>query len=141
MTRFKLSTALPLALAAGFAFFGVQKFGAENLVFEIIAERSGLPIFEPYVRILTGLGELTTAALLAFPNARSRLLGALMGVAILIGAIGFHLSPWLGIHVPGIGNGLFATAVAMLALTSVYAATLLRAVLPNAQALQTVKLS
>jgi len=23
------------------------------------------------------------------------------------GAIGFHLSPWLGINVPGMGHGLF----------------------------------
>ena len=111
---------LPYALAAGFAFFGVQKFGAENLVFEIIAERSGLFVFEPYVRILTGLAELAVAALLAVPMARSRLLGGLLGTGIVGGAIAFHLSPWLGVVVPGIGIGLFLTALVLFAATAAY---------------------
>jgi len=141
MTRIKTTTALPLLLAAGFAFFGAQKFGAENLVFEILAERSGLAIFEPYVRIFTGVSELATAALLAVPNLRLRMLGTLMGLGLLIGAIGFHLSPWLGIHVPGIGSGLFATAVTMFALTNLYAALQLRDYLPRNRALRTVTLT
>jgi len=29
-----------------------------------------------------------------------RIFGALLGLGILFGAIGFHLSPWLGIFVP-----------------------------------------
>ena len=128
MTRLT-TTALPLVLAAGFAFFGVQKFGAENLVFEIIAERSGLPIFEPYVRMATGIAELATAALLAIP--RTRFVGTIAGLAVLLGAILFHLSPWLGIVVPGIGVGLFLTAVAMTALTSAYAVLQLRARKPE----------
>ena len=113
---------LPYALAAGFVFFGVQKFGVENLVFEIIAERSGIALFEPHARIATGLAELGAAGLLVFPNARARLLGGLLGLAILLGAVAFHLSPWLGVVVPGIGIGLFLTALALTALTAAFVA-------------------
>ena len=108
----KTTLALSLTLAAGFIFFGVQKFGAENIVFETIAERSGISFFEPYVRMFTGAAELAVALLLLIP--RTRLLGALGGVGLLIGAIGFHLSPWLGINVPTIGHFLFIAAVTML---------------------------
>lgn len=106
---------LSYLLAAAFIFFGVQKFGAENIVFETLAERSGISLFEPYIRYLTGLGELVAAGLLIW--GRTRLAGGLIGLALLLGAIGFHLSPWLGINVPTIGHGLFFTALAMLALT------------------------
>lgn len=112
MSQSKTTLALSIALAAGFIFFGVQKFGAENIVFETIAERSGFNFFEPYVRMFTGVAELAIAVLLLIP--RTRLLGALGGVGLLIGAIGFHLSPWLGINVPTIGHFLFIAAVAML---------------------------
>lgn len=108
----KTTLVLSLFLAAGFIFFGVQKFGAENIVFETIAQRSGISIFEPYVRLFTGISELAVAALLLIP--RTRLLGSLAAVGILLGAIGFHLSPWLGINVPTIGHFLFIAAVSML---------------------------
>lgn len=112
MSRSKTTLALSLALAAGFIFFGVQKFGAENIVFETIAQRSGLSFFDPYVRWFTGASELAVALLLLIP--RTRFLGALGGVGLLLGAIGFHLSPWLGINVPTIGHFLFIAALAML---------------------------
>lgn len=108
---------LSIVVAAGFLFFGVQKFGATNPIFSIIAERSGISLFEPYIRMLTGVAEIGTAILVLIP--RTRLLGALAGLGVLIGAIGFHLSPWLGINVPGMGHGLFITAVVMLVLTAV----------------------
>jgi len=107
---------LPLAVAAGFLFFGVQKFGATNPIFSVIADRSGISLFEPVIRILTGIAEVITAILILIP--RTRLLGALGGVGVLAGAIGFHLSPWLGISVPGMGHGLFIVAVIMLVLTA-----------------------
>jgi len=112
MPRSKITLILSLLLALGFIFFGVQKFGAENIVFETIAERSGLSFFEPYVRMFTGVAELGTALLLLIP--RTRFLGTLAGVGILLGAIGFHLSPWLGINVPTIGHFLFIAAITML---------------------------
>ena len=43
----------------------------------------------------------------------------MLGLLILIGAIVFHFSPWLGIDVPGIGPSLFYTALAGLALNLV----------------------
>ena len=113
----KATLILSFIVAAGFIFFGVQKFGATNPIFSIIAERSGISLFEPVIRMLTGVAELGTAALILIP--RTRLLGALAGLGVLIGAIGFHLSPWLGINVEGIGHGLFITAVIMLVLTAV----------------------
>ena len=112
----KLVLALSLVVAAGFIFFGVQKFGATNPIFSIIAERTGISLFEPVIRTLTGVAELGVAALILIP--RTRLLGALGGVGVVVGAVGFHLSPWLGINVPGIGHGLFITALVLLALTA-----------------------
>ena len=117
MSQSKKTLFLSLALAAGFIFFGVQKFGAENIVFETIAERSGLGFFEPHVRMMTGVAELLSAVLLLVP--KTRLLGALAGTGVLLGAIGFHLSPWLGINVPEGGHFLFFVAVAMLILSLV----------------------
>lgn len=113
----KVTLILSLLVAAGFVFFGVQKFGATNPIFSIIAERSGISLFEPVIRMLTGVAEIVTALLILFP--RTRLLGALAGLGVLAGAIGFHLSPWLGINVPGIGHGLFITAVTMFVLTAI----------------------
>lgn len=115
----QITKSLPYALAAGFLFFGAQKFGAENAVFEIIAERSGIDIFEPVIRRLTGVAELATAALFLVPNASVKKLASLSAAAVLLGAIGFHLSPWLGINVPGIGHGLFGAAVLLFALNVV----------------------
>ncbi|MEP6342430.1 MAG: DoxX family protein [Maricaulaceae bacterium] len=113
----KVAFILSLVVAAGFIFFGVQKFGASNPIFSIIADRSGISLFEPVIRMLTGVAEIGTAILVLIP--RTRLLGALAGLGVLVGAIGFHLSPLLGINVPGIGHGLFITAVVMLVLTAV----------------------
>ena len=112
----KLPLILSLVVAAGFLFFGAQKFGATNPIFSIIAERSGISLFEPVIRMLTGVAEIGTAILILIP--RTRLLGALGGLGVLVGAIGFHLSPWLGINVPGIGHGLFIVALVLTALTA-----------------------
>jgi len=112
-----LTLILALIVAGGFLFFGVQKFGAENIVFETIAENSGISLFEPVIRMLTGVAEITTALLILIP--RTRLLGAFAGLGVLAGAIGFHISPWLGINVPGIGHGLFFVALGLTALTAI----------------------
>ena len=112
----KLAIALSLIVAAGFLFFGLQKFGATNPIFSVIAEKSGISPFEPVIRMLTGVAEVVTAILILIP--RTRLLGALGGLAVLAGAIGFHLSPWLGISVPGMGHSLFFMALGLLALNA-----------------------
>lgn len=111
----KILLALSIIVAAGFLFFGVQKFGATNPIFSIIADRSGISLFEPVIRMLTGIAEIATAILILIP--RTRLLGALAGLGVLVGAIGFHLSPWLGISIPGMGHSLFFMALGLTALT------------------------
>lgn len=116
MTLSEVSKYSSLLLAAGLVFFGTQKFGAENIVFETIANRSGIDLFEPVIRRATGVAELFAAVLLVW--SRTRLLGALGAAAIIGGAIAFHLSPWLGVNVPEVGHGLFYTAVAMFGLSS-----------------------
>lgn len=88
---------IALLLAVFFVFMGVQKFGGENVIFATIAERSGLGLFEPTVRMLVGVSEILAAVLLVIPA--TRFLGALLGLGILFGAVVFHLSPWLGIFV------------------------------------------
>ncbi len=92
-----LAHAPAILLAAFLLMMGMQKFGAENIIFATIAERSGISLFEPVVRMMTGAGELAAALLLLLP--RTRRLGALGALAIIGGAIGFHLSPWLGVNV------------------------------------------
>ena len=102
-----------ILLGLAFLFFGVQKFTGPNPIFAKIALNSGIDLFEPVIRMLTGAGELTTGVLLLLPKTRK--FGVLLGLPILIGAIGFHLSPWLGINVPEVGgHWLFFTAVGML---------------------------
>lgn len=105
---------LALLLAAFMIFMGVQKFGADNLIFMTIAERSGISLFEPVIRTFTGVLELGAALLLIIPLTRG--LGALLSLGLIGGAIMFHLSPWLGIKVALEQGGaptiqLFAMAV------------------------------
>lgn len=92
-----LNHAPAVVLAAFLVMMGAQKFGAENVIFATIAERSGIALFEPTIRMATGAAEIAAALLLLLP--KTRLLGALGAVGIIGGAIVFHLSPWLGINV------------------------------------------
>ncbi len=110
-----LRWAMALLLAAFFVFMGLQKFGAENVIFATIAQKSGFGFFEPYVRMLTGVLEIVAALLLILPKTRAK--GVLLSLGLLLGAIGFHLSPWLGISVEGMGNSLFTMAIGALVLT------------------------
>ena len=119
----KLPLILSLIVGAMFLFFGVSKFIENpNIIFTIIADNSGIGFFEPYVRMLTGVAELGAGLLILMPKTRK--LGALAGLAIVAGAIGFHLSPWLGISIPGMGHGLFITAVVLFVLNLLLLAVL-----------------
>jgi uncharacterized membrane protein YphA (DoxX/SURF4 family) len=89
---------LALILAVFFVFMGAQKVMAPSPVFQYIAIQSGIGLFEPGVRILTGLAELSAAILIILP--RTRQFGALLALGVLGGALAFHLSPWLGITAP-----------------------------------------
>ena len=106
---------LALVLAAFFAYMGALKFGESSPVFSVIAERSGITLFEPVLRMVTGAAELLAALLLVIPA--SRRAGAGLALVILVGALGFHFSPWLGIDVPGVGPMLFRMALGAFALT------------------------
>ncbi|WP_291842175.1 DoxX family protein [Maricaulis sp.] len=93
---------LCLLLAAFMLFMGSQKFGDANPVFAFIADRSGLAFFEPQLRMLTGALEVLAALLLVVGVFTRRLegFGSLLSLAVIGGAIIFHLSPWLGINAP-----------------------------------------
>ena len=89
---------LALILAAFFIMMGAQKLMAPSPVFQYMAVQSGIGLFEPGVRMATGLAEISAALLILLP--RTRIYGALLALAVLLGALGFHLSPWLGINAP-----------------------------------------
>ncbi len=91
-----------IVLALFMIFMGVQKFGGPNPVFSYIAAQSGIELFEPMVRMATGIAELGAAALIlaGLFLGIARGLGALLSMGVIGGAIVFHLSPWLGINAP-----------------------------------------
>lgn len=93
---------LALALAAAMLFMGLQKFGAENIVFETIAQNTGIGFFEPTFRMFSGVLEVLAGLLMFHPRTRGA--GAILSAGIVAGAVLFHLSPWLGMKlalVPG----------------------------------------
>lgn len=67
---------------------------------------------EPWGRYLAAVSELVAVVLLLWPAMAP--LGAVMGVGVMVGAIGAHLGP-LGIEVQGDGGLLFGLAVVVLA--------------------------
>jgi hypothetical protein len=69
-----------------------------NPIFGLIAARSHIGLFEPWARYLVALVELVALAGVVYPKTRSR--GALLALAVSLGAILLHLSPWLGIQLP-----------------------------------------
>ncbi|MEM9740759.1 MAG: hypothetical protein AAF829_12930 [Pseudomonadota bacterium] len=92
----------------------------QNIVFATMADRSGIALFEPAGRVAVAFSELFAALLLLVPW--SRRFGAVISFFVLSGAVGFHLSPWLGREIPtGLepgaatdGGALFMLAIAML---------------------------
>jgi len=109
---------LPNPPAGSVKFFDLP---GENIVFSVLAEKSGHSLFEPTGRVFTGILELLTALLLLFPFTRR--FGGFVSCVILIGAISLHMSPWLGRDIPlslaagetaTDGGALFALAIAML---------------------------
>ncbi|MBL1431322.1 MAG: DoxX family protein [Robiginitomaculum sp.] len=94
----KLLLLLSIILALFLIFMGVQKFLGANPVFSYLAETTGFALFEPVIRILTGVMEIIAALLLLWPTKRKY--GALLAAAIIGGALVFHLSPFLGINAP-----------------------------------------
>jgi hypothetical protein len=95
-----LSWSFSLALAALLLAMSFQKvFGLDpNPVFGLIEARSGIGFFEPGLRYITAALELIAAGLAIWPATRKR--GAQLGLLVALGAIAFHLSPWLGWQIP-----------------------------------------
>ncbi len=77
-------------------------------IFSTLRDWSGIAIFEPFGRWLIGTSELVASILLFIP--RLRIWGAGMALAIISGAIVFHLFTPLGIEIMGDGGLLFALA-------------------------------
>ena len=86
-----------IALAGALLLMGSQKFGADNYIFQNIAQNSGIAFFEPTFRIFTGVLEVLAGLMMLLPRTRGA--GAALASAIVSGAVVFHLSPWLGTRV------------------------------------------
>lgn len=88
----------------------------QTLYFKFTAHPDSVSIFtsiggEPYLRIGSGIVELIISLLLLYP--KTSLLGAILGIAVMIGAIGQHVFV-LGIEVNNDGGSLFALALTTL---------------------------
>ncbi len=114
---------------------GIAKFAGGH-VFQYIEYRSGLDIFYPYVNHATGTAEILAGVLVLFRT--TRLAGAAIATFIMSGAIGFHLSPWLGVSMPtGLTDGATAPWTAADFTTSTTSVTLVLAILT---ALRSIKI-
>jgi hypothetical protein len=71
---------------------------APNPVFGLIAVRSHIALFEPYVRYLVVALEAVALLGVVYPKTRSH--AAILALAVSLGAILLHLSPWLGVQLP-----------------------------------------
>ena len=102
---------------------GVLLFDApgHNIVFQTVAERSGVSLFEPAGRFVIAVVELIAAFFLLWPF--SRRFGATLAVLVCGAAVALHLSPWLGRDVPLLldpsgtatdGGQLFMLSIVML---------------------------
>jgi hypothetical protein len=79
-------------------------------IFSTVGARLGVPAFEPWGRIGSGVAELLAVILLLVPVTVP--LGALLSVGVISGAIVSHLA-FLGIDVMNDGGLLFGLAVAV----------------------------
>ncbi|MFQ5564263.1 MAG: hypothetical protein ACE5FO_11920 [Parvularculaceae bacterium] len=95
---------LSLAVGGFLIMFGAMKFMGAAFIFPYIeykAAAAGLPLadlFYPVGNYAVGALELVAGVLVILPMTRS--LGAPLAVVPLLGAVVFHLSPYLGIITP-----------------------------------------
>ena len=105
----------------------------QNIVFQTLADTTGITLFEPAGRVVTGLLELIAAFFLLLPGTRR--FGAMISALILAGAITAHLSPYLGREIPvSLVEGSVETdggALFMLAILMLVASLLLSVVHPG----------
>ena len=96
----------PGALALFLISSGAAKFGGGH-VFQYIEHKSGIDLFHPFSNAVVGAAEVVAGAFILFR--RTRLVGASVASFVMIGAVAFHLSPWLGVSVPtGLTEGAAA---------------------------------
>lgn len=91
----------------------------QTLFFKFTGAKESVAIFtkvgmEPWGRIGSGIAEGVAAVLLLWPRPRFVVLGALLALGVIVGAIGSHLFV-LGIEVEGDGGLLFALALVVFA--------------------------
>jgi uncharacterized membrane protein YphA (DoxX/SURF4 family) len=111
MVRTIFTYALSLFVAFVFVqslFFKFTGAPESIFIFQTIEDWSGIGFFEPGMRWVIGLSELVASVLLFVPGVQ--VLGALMALGIMTGAIFFHLFTPLGIEVFGDGGTLFFLA-------------------------------
>jgi len=85
----------------------------QTLYFKFTAHPDSVHIFskiggEPYLRIGSGIVELIIGLLLLYP--KTSLIGAILGIGVMFGAIGQHVFV-LGIEVNNDGGSLFTLAL------------------------------
>ncbi len=108
--------AVPWVLSVWIAFVFIQslffKFAgaAESVyIFQTLEDWLGLGFFEPGMRWVIGITELVASVLLFVPGVH--VIGAVLTLGVISGAIFFHLFSPLGIEVQGDGGTLFIMAV------------------------------
>ncbi len=102
----RIAHVLTGALALFLISSGATKFGGGH-VFQYIEHKSGIDLFHPLASYAVGAAEVLAGTLILFR--RTRLAGACVALFVMIGAVAFHLSPWLGVSVPtGLTEGAAA---------------------------------
>jgi len=106
---------LPYLLAIFIAYVFLRylpyKFARGSHLFQVLEDWSGFVWFEPHGRYLTGGAELLACILLFVPRLQS--IGGLLSLALMTGAIFFHVFTPLGIDPYNDGAKLFTQAVSV----------------------------
>ena len=99
--RMMLSWVLALFLAVMFLWIADQSLfpptAAKNVVFPMLREKSGIYLFEPTGRYVTGLLHVLAALLMLIPWTRR--LGAILALLITVAAVGAQVL-WIGMSAP-----------------------------------------
>lgn len=111
----RASSSKPLRVASWILRFAAAAILLQTLFFKFTGAPESVYIFttvgqEPWGRIGSGVVELVAALLLLIPFAAATAVGALLALAVMSGAIFFHLTK-LGIVVQDDGGTLFALAI------------------------------
>lgn len=94
------------ALALFLISSGAAKFAGGH-VFQYIEHRSGIDVFHPFANHVVGVAEVLAGVFILF--GRTRLAGSMIASVVMVGAVAFHLSPWLGVSAPtGLTDGATA---------------------------------